>query len=477
VDISSLQKTLDLKCQLDKSLPLVIGVSGGADSLCLLDVLQQMGYCLVVAHLDHSLRPDSVTQARFVEQEARRRGLACRIAREDVHAYVQIHKLSVEEAARRVRYHFLFQTARQQCAQAVAVAHTADDQVETLLMNLLRGAGMAGLKGMLHRTILAEWDEKIPLVRPLLDNWREEVLAYCNQQGLTFQVDSSNEDPAFFRNRIRLHLIPELQRYNPQVKGALLRTAQTLKGDFSILQQAARQTFAHCLAQRGEGFLAFHIQDLRLAEDALLRLVFRHAVAQLRPTAREVGFDIIEQAVQFVRTPTRSGSVSLASFLKLELAGELLFLQEEQEEFPTAQFPGIPQNTPLLLPVPCKLELNSGWLLESEFVPPDQITPHFLTNPDHAWLDADSLSLPLMVRTRRRGDHFQPLGLEGKSMRLSDFLVNVKLPRQARDAYPLVCSGDEIIWVSGFRPAHPFCLSPHSRMAVHLWITPPPQNL
>jgi tRNA(Ile)-lysidine synthase len=477
VDISSLQKTLDLKCQLDKSLPLVIGVSGGADSLCLLDVLQQMGYCLVVAHLDHSLRPDSVTQARFVEQEARRRGLACRIAREDVHAYAQIHNLSVEEAARRVRYHFLFQTARQQNAQAVAVAHTADDQVETLLMNLLRGAGMAGLKGMLHRTFLAEWDEKIPLVRPLLDNWREEVLAYCNQQGLTIQIDSSNEDPAFFRNRIRLHLIPELQRYNPQVKEALLRTSQTLNGDFTILQQTARQTFTQCLAQRGKGFLAFHIQNLRLAEDALLRLVFRYAVAQLRSNAREVGFDIIEQAVLFVRTPTRSGNISLASFLKLEMAGELLFLRDEQGEFPTAQFPGIPQNTPLLFPVPGKLDLNGGWLLESEFVPLDQIPPRFLTDPHHAWLNADHLSLPLTVRTRRSGDRFQPLGLDGKSMRLSDFLTNVKLPRQARDAYPLVCNKDEIVWVSGFRPAYSLRLTQQSRMAVHLWITPPAQNL
>ena len=143
----------------------------------------------------------------------------------DVRGYAEEHKLSLEEAARMLRYRFLFAQARAHRAGAVAVGHTADDQVETILMHFLRGAGLAGLKGMAGRTLLPEFDREIPLVRPILHLWRHETEAYCREHDLQPVHDPSNTDETYFRNRLRHSLIPELEKYNPRFKETLLRTA------------------------------------------------------------------------------------------------------------------------------------------------------------------------------------------------------------------------------------------------------------
>ena len=157
---------------------------------------------------------------------AEERGLSFVLGCTDVSALAEEQKLSIEEAARVARYRFLFEQARQLKAQAVAVAHNADDQVETVLMHLLRGAGLGGLKGMPYRAILPVWDEAIPLVRPLLGVWRSEIEVYCRQHSLEPIEDASNQDTTFFRNRLRHQLLPTLQEYNPQGQRTALAHSQ-----------------------------------------------------------------------------------------------------------------------------------------------------------------------------------------------------------------------------------------------------------
>ena len=175
---------------------LVVGVSGGADSVCLLDSLHRLGLPLVAAHFDHGLRDESKEDACRVEALVKDMGLPFQQARKDVRALAAREGLSIEEAARKARYRFLFDTARSHQAQAVAVAHTADDQVETVLMHLLRGAGLGGLKGISSRLVIPEWDENLPLVRPLLGVWRSETEAWCAEKKL----------PALMLNMIRWSL-------------------------------------------------------------------------------------------------------------------------------------------------------------------------------------------------------------------------------------------------------------------------------
>jgi tRNA(Ile)-lysidine synthase len=200
----------------------VVAVSGGADSTALLLALHQLGCRLHVAHLDHGLRPESSADAEFVRELSERLGLPCTIERRDVAPYRGARKLSPEAAAREVRYAFLRETAEREGAGAIFVAHTADDQVETFLLRLIRGAGVAGLGGMKPK------DGQ--LCRPLLDVWRQDLEAFLREQGQEWREDASNRDPAFLRNRVRHELLPLLASLNRGVKAVLLREAGALAG-------------------------------------------------------------------------------------------------------------------------------------------------------------------------------------------------------------------------------------------------------
>src|SRR5436190_8520243 len=181
--LENIPSILRNQCGLSRDRPVIAGVSGGPDSLCLMSILRKAGYHVIVAHFNHKLRPDSDADANIVEQTASRLNIASVIENGDVHAFAEQEKHSIEEAARILRYRFLMAQARHFKAQAVAVGHTADDQVETVLMHFLRGAGLAGLKGMTHRTVLQTFDAEIPIVRPLLDSWREDTVVYCAANG------------------------------------------------------------------------------------------------------------------------------------------------------------------------------------------------------------------------------------------------------------------------------------------------------
>ena len=211
--LDHIQSTLERDCQILPDKQILVGVSGGADSLCLLDILIRLGYPVLVAHFNHLLRPEASDDARAVEGIADMLKVPLVLGEGSANDYAQEHNLSIEESARNLRYRFLFKRAEIHDAKAVAVAHNADDQVETVLMHLLRGAGLDGLTGMPYRALPNPWSETIPLVRPLLGIWRTEIETYCTERELNPVIDRSNIDTTFFRNRLRHELIPELDTY------------------------------------------------------------------------------------------------------------------------------------------------------------------------------------------------------------------------------------------------------------------------
>jgi tRNA(Ile)-lysidine synthase len=199
----------------------VVAVSGGADSVSLLLALREAGCRLVVAHLDHALRTESADDAEFVRQLSERLGVPCTVERREVAAYRRKRKLSLEEAAREVRHAFLADLAERESAKAIFLGHTADDQVETFLLRLIRGAGVAGLASMRPKDGL--------LCRPLLGLWRAGVEAYLRERGQEWREDASNTDPAFLRNRVRHELLPLLASMNPGIKRVLAREAELMR--------------------------------------------------------------------------------------------------------------------------------------------------------------------------------------------------------------------------------------------------------
>lgn len=464
------------QCRLDPKRLIVVAVSGGPDSLCLMDLLRQAGYPLIVAHFNHKLRENSDLEANTVEQTAARLGLLSVIESADVRAYAAKNKLSLEEAARALRYRFLFTVARQHAAQAVAVGHTADDQVETVLMHFLRGAGLNGLKGMAYRTVLSVFDVEIPLVRPLLDVWREETVVYCAGRGLRPQYDPSNDSVNFLRNRIRHLLIPVLETYNPKFRAAIWRSAQLLNADYEILTRAVDEAWKRALLSESNALVVFDAAVMAEFPVGLQRYLFRRAIESIQP-ASDVTYAALERAAAFLREGKQNGVFSLMGGIRLLKEAGQIFVAGDSAFLPFERWPQLPADAKTIaIEPPCQVDLPGGWRLVCEVwnIPAlarEQMQQN--EDPFQVWLDAETLDGALSLRARRDGDRFDPLGMDGHTQKLSDFFTNVKLPRRARDRWPLVCAGDRIVWIPGYQPAHSCRLTKSSRRILYFALHSP----
>jgi tRNA(Ile)-lysidine synthase len=472
--LNNIESVFREACRLTPDRTILVGVSGGPDSLCLMEALRQAGYPIIVAHFNHRLRPDSEIEANALEKAVARKMVPSVFEEGDVRGYAESEGLSIEEAARTLRYRFLFEQARACDAQAVAVGHTADDQVETVLMHFLRGAGLTGLKGMTYRSFLPAFEENIPVVRPLLDFWREETVVYCAANGLHPYYDPSNDSLSFLRNRIRHLLIPQLETYNPRFREALWRTAHSLAGDYNALSELLDVTWGECVKAERPGLVTFDAGKISSCAPGLQRNLIRRALDQVEPDATDLRFSVLEGASEFLST-RRYGRIDLTGGARLFLEGDLLYVAGKDASLPFERWPQMPQGEDTMkLPVPGQLELLGGWIFSCEQwrIPAlalDQARNN--GDPFQVWLDAKQLPAHIEVRARRPGDRFEPIGMDGHSMKLSDFFINEKLPQRARDAWPLLCSGDTVIWVPGYRPAHPFRLTDKSRQVMYFTLS------
>lgn len=474
--LQRLAMILHQECHLDPTKTLLVALSGGPDSLCLLDAVWRLGYPVIVAHLNHRLRPEAWRDVQVVKQFVSDRNLTLAIGEVDAGEFADAHGLTVEEAARIVRYRFLFEQAERSNAQAVVVGHTADDQVETVLMHLLRGAGLSGLSGMTYHSLPNSWSQTIPLVRPLLGVWREEILAYLAERGLQPVQDASNLDSRYFRNRIRQNLIPALKSYNPQVRQRIWHTAFSLQGDQEILEQAVDTAWQACQIITGPGYVSFKIGELQDQYPGMQRRLLRRAVALLRSGLSDIDFETIERGIAFLKEPKLSAQTVLSGGIYMFYEEDRLWVAIWEADLPTAFWPGIEPGKSLNLQVPGSLLLPGGWKLCAQ--PVSDISQAFdkameNRDPYQAWLDFHELELPLIVRGRLPGDRFQPLGMAGQSTKLSDLMINLKLPARARSAWPLILTGADIAWIPGFRLAHPYRLKENTHSVVHLYLIRP----
>lgn len=469
MNLIPLRETALSACQLVTGAPILVGVSGGPDSLCLLDTLHRSGFSVIAAHYDHQLRSGSDRDAEFVRQFAEGLAIPFILGREDVAQFAAVGRIALEEAARTLRYRFLFAQAREQHAQAVAVGHTANDQVETVLMHLLRGAGLGGMMGMRYRTVIPAWDAHIPLVRPLLDTWRDEIEVYCSERGFTPLNDPSNQETIFFRNRVRHQVIPFLETLNPRVRENIWRTAQLLAGDAAVVQPAIQAAWESCAVEQSAGAVTLELTALQALPVGLRRAVLRQAVAQRLPDLRDVDFAAVERVARLVQAPG-GGQIDLVRGLRAFVEGDRLWIASDSSLSVFSDGPQIDVDE-ISLPVPAEIDLPRGWRVQCAWVSRDAI-PAFtsaLALRWDAWLDAEGLPEKLCLRRTRPGDRFQPLGMDGHSQKLSDFWINAKLPRRARANWPLLVGGDEtILWVPGFRPAHPYRVTDTTRRALYL---------
>jgi tRNA(Ile)-lysidine synthetase-like protein len=480
--LESVADFIQAQALFDPGEPVVVGVSGGADSLCLMEILLRLGYPLVVAHFDHGLRPESAGEAEHVRQLAERADLDFDLERGDAEAARTTSGGSLEAVARHMRYRFLLRVAIERGSQRVATGHTADDQVETVLMNLLNGAGPDGLRGMSPLAAIGRWPEfgpgiesSVQLARPLLALSRIDTEAYCEERGLEPLVDPSNLDRRFLRNRVRHELLGILESYNPEIRQSLLRTGLIMGPVADLLDREVDGAWEGCIRRMGGRALGLSGVLFGAQPVAIQRRLLRRALVDVSVPLRDAGFETVERLRQAILAgnPTR---ISLPGGLALERVGAEWLLGDLGTD---AAFPAYPLlvagSNPRVIEEGSQA-LACGWRLCVErraVQAPPVLTPR---DSNTAMFDADELTYPLILRSPRPGDRLAPLGLSG-TIKLSDLFINHQVPRRLRGRWPVVVAGDAIAWVAGLRRGSLAPIGPSTRNVIQMQLASPESDL
>ena len=474
---------------LPESGTVIVAVSGGADSLCLLHVLHQL--CgngpharyprvkLHVAHLNHKLRGEASDQdAASIKQLATSWGLAVTIGEIDVHALAHKERRSLEDAARSARYRFLREVAQGHHGQRIAVAHHADDQTETLLLHWLRGEGLVGMVGMQPR--------QQDIIRPLLGITHSETVAYCAQHALIPLEDASNRDPRFLRNRIRHELLPLLESLNPGIRATLLRNAEIIGVDVEWIEQQVDHHWPGVVLSEQE-------HSIRLSRDALLSLplslqrhLLRRATASLcvgQSPLELRHYRLIEELLQRESRAEEEVTLHFPAQLQVTRTGDGLLLERFAHKETEQVFSVWPEE--IRLSIPGRIAVpGTPWIASAELVQADvvQQVKQALQHEDWSkvwqllpstrytvYVDADSVGPLLRVRTRRYGDRIQPLGMEHEK-KVQDILVNERISSADRPYIPLFFSAAHCAWLAGIQIDDRVRLTPQTQRILRLSI-------
>ncbi len=407
---------------LEEGARVLVGLSGGPDSVCLARILDSLGYGVVAVHCNFHLRGDeSLRDEQFVVSLCQQMGWELHRVDFDTQTYARQQKISIEMAARELRYEHFRSLLHDTQAHVIAVGHHQDDNIETLLLNAVRGTGIRGLCGMQPRNN--------DVVRPLLCLTRQEILAHLADIQQDYVTDHTNLEDAYARNKVRLDVLPLLEHINPGAMKNLASTQENLAEVMKVYQQAMQQSLAECVEQRANGEIYIHIAKLQSHPSP---------ISILHETLSPLGFNKA-QMEDMLHTLHESGKVFTAE-------GRRALVDRQHIIVEAAHYP---------MPA-----------IHQEVVDVQDL--HMQKYPSHAYLDADKLHGELTLRTPRTGDTFAPFGMGGKRKLLSDFLTDQKLTLFEKEHQPLLMDGNEIVWVVGRRSSELYRVDEHTKRVLHI---------
>lgn len=439
----------------------VLGVSGGADSVCLLFSLhrlrRELGIRLYVVHVNHGIRPDAAQDGAYVEELCRRLEVPFTLVEEDVQALARRHRCSTEEAGRQARYQAFDREMERRQARKVAVAHNAGDRAETMLFHLFRGTGLAGLGSI--RPVRGQ------VVRPLLGLERREIEAYLEQRGISYCRDSTNESDAYTRNRIRRHILPYAeQEVCMGATAHLCRTADIFMEIEDYMEEQIRQAGRLCLDREGAFRLVIRGPAFGDLHPALQKGLLLSALKELSPAHRDMGAGQVSQVLELWMQPGNR-EIHLPQGIRAARIYDRIILERQQEAGPGAAQPfALRISVPGILgesricEVPGGLLRLTRWekedLYRKKILPVDfgEKSTNLLENRYTKWMDCDRMEGLLEWRTRRAGDYLEirtPHGPGRKTVK--SLFIDGKVPREERDGIPLLARGSHVLWVAGGR--------------------------
>lgn len=477
--LQSVKQTMCAFHMLQKGDAVLIGVSGGPDSVALLHILRllapEMSFSLGVAHLNHCLRgKDSDNDATFVQSLCKQLDLPCYSICEDVLAYKKQHGLSLEEAARRIRYEFYYITAKENGFNKVALGHHQDDNAELILMHLFRGSGPLGISGIPPVRNLKE--DTIHIIRPFIEQDKSQLVDFLNKNNIEYVIDESNQDPAYLRNTIRNELLPLLKTtYNPNIIVTLNRLSSIMRSEETWLEDIIGPLFEQ-MATRTDNRIILHLSDFNELPEAAQRRIIRKAIIQIKGNIRRITLTHVDSMIDLAKKGEATSRLDFPDQLRvLKNDNDLMLIQESKPLRDTVQANknrdtlaysyhivdpmegSMPNNQSVnsaksnqnRQPTPIFIKEINAYLECSKVISED--LPD-VKNTDRytAFFDYDKLSFPLLLRNAMAGDRFTPMGMSG-TQKLKKYFIDHKIPNQSRANIPVLLSNEKIVWVVGHR--------------------------
>ena len=442
--LEKVRRTIDRYRLLDKGDRLIVGVSAGVDSMVLLHLLsayrQEFDLSLIVAHVNHGLRPEeSEKEMELVKKESERLGFTFEYGPFNVKEFQEVGGISLQDAARRIRFHFFNVLLQKYNANKIALGHHADDQVETVLLRLMRGSGLKGLKGMLPI-------REGRVIRPLLEVWRREVESFVEEMKIPYLLDSSNLKKNYLRNRLRLTLIPLIEKeYQPNFKKIVLKTSTILREENDYLERGAEEAYQKIVREEKDA-LSFKFSEYQFLHPAIQWRIIQKMLGRIYSGETVIeereGMEV-DQIYKKFHQLLPSFFIELPHGVSLEKRYDLVLIGKGWVK------PVPPFEVELISPGRNYVEEIKREVVIGETSRDDKFKDLYGL-PDIALLDYQSLQFPLKMRNFRPGDRFRPLGVKG-TQKLKEFFIDHKIPKFERPRIPLLISGEMIAWIVGYR--------------------------
>lgn len=460
--IERVKKTIRKYYMLSQGDHVLVGLSGGPDSVCLLTILHRLnepGVALSAVYIDHGLRPhETPDEIEFCADICNSMNIRFITQHINVKSYAKEKGLSKQEAARELRYDILCRIAVEKGDNKIALGHNADDQAETVIMRLLRGAGPSGLSGIPPVRVIG--GKQLCIIRPLIETERVEIENFLGNEGIGFIVDSSNLGHTYLRNRIRHTLIPGIKDINKEFINAILRTSDIFRDEERYFELLVTKALMKLISRKTDSAIELFSGPLEIMDTVLLRRVLRRAIDETKGL-RAIGFVHIEDMLHLIKSGNSGDRIYLPKGIRVIKGYSTLIITSKQPVRLGAY----------TVEVPGELVLKESSMVVRSAVVGIGEAEDCGDGKNNAVIDADKVSLPLTIRGRSDGDCFYPAGF-GRRKKLQDYFVDEKVPRDERDAIPLLISGNDIAWVMGYRMDERYRLDKDTKRVIKFEIKP-----
>ncbi len=459
VVIEKVKQTIERENLIENKDKILVALSGGPDSVCLLHILKKLeeyyNVKIYAAHLNHKIRGiEAQKDALYAAKLCDELEISFFVKAIDVPAYAKENKMTLEEAARKLRYDMLFEVKNRIGAKKIAVAHNLDDQAETVIMRLIRGTGITGLKGM-------DYKRSDGVIRPLMDVLKSDILSYCEENKLDPKIDHTNLETEYTRNRIRLKLFPFIEHeFSTNIKDTVSRMANVLREDSDYLETEAQKIFEQQVLENTDKTIKLDTEELKSIHSSLVKRLIRIAIKTLVGTLEGIDNVHIEDTLSLIKNSKNQLKLNLPKGLMVYKTADGISFTFEEMFFENINYSYILKNDGYIEidEIGMKIETKIMSKERCMALPTGQYTKAF---------DYDKIKGDLIVRSRLDGDRMKPMGLGG-TKKLKDIFIDLKIPREKRNSIAVLSDEKGILWLMGYKISEDYKIDENTTKVIRI---------